>query len=121
MRIFQKSFAPFGATIIFAVAVGFVMASWTGANDPSRGKALYDAHCSACHGENGDGNGPDTARLSSRPTDFTSASDMAAVTHEVNEQVVAQGKPGTDMPGFGMVLSAEEMADLIVYQRAFLK
>jgi mono/diheme cytochrome c family protein len=46
---------------------------------------------------------------------------MANIPFELNEQVVAQGKPGTQMPGFAMVLSSEEIQDVIAYQRAFPK
>ncbi|SRR5579884_66507 len=91
------------------------------AADFTRGKTLYNAHCAACHGVLGDGNGPQADQYTPRPTDFTSATEMSAVPPDVNEQVVAQGKPGTGMPGFGLILSPEEFQDLIAYQRAFLK
>lgn len=110
----------FGAVLFFALIWIF---SWStlSAADLSRGKTLYDAHCAGCHGIQGDGNGPQASSLTPRPTDFTSATAMANVPYDVNEQAVAQGKPGTVMPGFGMVLSPEEIGDVIAYQRAFLK
>lgn len=91
------------------------------AADLSRGKILYDAHCAACHGISGDGRGPQAANFTPAPTDFTSATVMANIPFELNEQVVAQGKQGTRMPGFAMVLSSEEIQDVIAYQRAFPK
>jgi mono/diheme cytochrome c family protein len=35
------------------------------------GDALYDSHCSACHGAKGDGHAPQSAQLRPAPTDFT--------------------------------------------------
>jgi cytochrome c oxidase cbb3-type subunit 2 len=91
------------------------------AADLTQGKVLYDAHCAACHGINGDGNGPQAADFNPTPTNFTSATEMANVPFDVNELTVSQGKPGTGMPGFGMVLSPEEIQDVIAYERAFLQ
>src|SRR3569832_810804 len=97
----------------------FSAGSLLSAADLSRGKVLYDAHCASCHGIEGKGNGPAAAGFNPRPTDFTSAGEMAAVPFAANELAVAQGKPGTGMPGFGMVLSPEEIQAVIAYQRAF--
>ena len=36
-----------------------------------RGKALYQIHCQACHGESGAGDGPAAASLRVPPTDLT--------------------------------------------------
>lgn len=91
------------------------------AADLSRGKVLYDAHCASCHGVQGDGNGPQAGSFTPRPTNFTSGAAMAAVPFDANELAVAQGKPGTGMPGFGMVMSPEEIQDVIAYQRGFLQ
>jgi cytochrome c oxidase cbb3-type subunit 2 len=35
------------------------------------GKKIYQQRCTACHGENGDGNGPNSEHLITKPTDFT--------------------------------------------------
>lgn len=89
------------------------------AADLSRGKILYDAHCASCHGISGDGNGPQAANFTPGPTDFTNATVMATIPFDLNEQVVAQGKPGTGMPGFSMLFSPEELQEVISYQRSF--
>ena len=39
--------------------------------DANAGKLLYMQHCSACHGERGNGAGPAAAFLDPRPRDFT--------------------------------------------------
>lgn len=109
--------------LLVLIVVFSAVLSWRAllAADLTRGKILYDAHCAACHGIQGDGNGPRAESLTPPPTDFTSGSTMANVSLEVNEQVVAQGKPGTGMPAFGMILSPDEIQDVIAYQRAFLE
>src|SRR5262245_23910407 len=40
---------------------------------PMSGQDLYAAHCAACHGEKGDGNGPASRFLYPRPRDFGEA------------------------------------------------
>jgi cytochrome c oxidase cbb3-type subunit 2 len=39
--------------------------------DLTLGKNVYRANCEACHGEKGDGNGPQADRLKTKPRDFT--------------------------------------------------
>jgi mono/diheme cytochrome c family protein len=41
------------------------------AADTDFGKRLYLQHCAACHGEKGDGQGPEAHRLKIKPRDFT--------------------------------------------------
>jgi mono/diheme cytochrome c family protein len=36
-----------------------------------RGKIIYRENCAACHGEKGDGKGPEAQRLKTKPRDFT--------------------------------------------------
>ncbi len=36
-----------------------------------RGPDLYHAHCAACHGSDGKGNGPAAAALKTKPADLT--------------------------------------------------
>ncbi|VAX24843.1 hypothetical protein MNBD_IGNAVI01-474 [hydrothermal vent metagenome] len=36
------------------------------------GKKIFDNYCIACHGSNGKGDGPESYRLNTKPTDFTS-------------------------------------------------
>jgi mono/diheme cytochrome c family protein len=39
--------------------------------DEHFGKAVYDQHCAACHGINGDGKGPASVWLFPRPRNFS--------------------------------------------------
>lgn len=38
---------------------------------PAPGERVYLEHCAACHGQRGDGNGPEANRLKVKPRDFT--------------------------------------------------
>lgn len=75
---------------------------------PQEAKAaeLYTLHCSACHGENGDGNGRAARHLFPRPRDFRSerfrlASTVNGVpTPSDLETLTRQGMPGTTMRSF---------------------
>ncbi|MFX8457348.1 c-type cytochrome, partial [Acinetobacter baumannii] len=41
--------------------------------DLARGQALYAQNCASCHGLNGDGHGPDAAKLDPVPVAFADA------------------------------------------------
>jgi mono/diheme cytochrome c family protein len=122
MKTIQARFWPMALLLIPGLVLSVLFTQWPlSAADLTQGKVLYDAHCAACHGTNGDGNGPQAADFNPPPTNFTNAAEMANIPFDVNELTVSQGKPGTGMPGFGMVLSPEEIQDVIAYERAFLQ
>jgi high-affinity iron transporter len=122
MKTIPARFWPMALLLIPGLILIVLFTQWPlSAADLTQGKVLYDAHCAACHGTNGDGNGPQAADFNPPPTNFTNAAEMANIPFDVNELTVSQGKPGTGMPGFGMVLSPEEIQDVIAYERAFLQ
>ena len=43
------------------------------AEDPALGERIYRENCAACHGEKGDGKGPQADRLKTQPRDFTTS------------------------------------------------
>ena len=81
------------------------------------GEMLYEDNCAACHGELGDGTGPDAAGLSVLATDFTDQELMAGISGEQLYQVISEGA-GADMPAFGGQLSEEERWILAAYLRS---
>jgi mono/diheme cytochrome c family protein len=81
------------------------------------GKTLYEDNCAACHGEIGDGAGPEAAALSVPATDFTDQEMMAGISGEQLFQRISEGV-GTDMPAFAEQLSEEERWILASYLRS---
>jgi high-affinity iron transporter len=72
----------------------------TKAPDLARGAALYGQNCAACHGEAGDGHGPDAAKLDTPPIAFTDTDRARQRSLFGLYQVITQGLDGTAMPSF---------------------
>lgn len=68
--------------------------------DLARGAALYGQNCAGCHGEVGDGRGPDAAKLERPPVAFTDAERGRQRSVFALYQVVTQGLDGTAMASF---------------------
>jgi mono/diheme cytochrome c family protein len=83
-----------------------------------RGKALYAKNCALCHGDKGDGKGPEAAGLTPPPADFTSKEEMGR-TDGALFWVVSNG--GYPMPDYSKTLTENERWDLVNYVRAFVK
>src|SRR5262249_3285245 len=90
----------------------------TAAADPvAEGKRLYTQHCAACHGEQGDGNGPAARFLYPRPRNFSEArfrlasTGNAIPTDDDLLRVLTRGMPGSAMFPFGH-LSEDERKSL---------
>ena len=78
------------------------------------GKNVYDQHCAACHGINGDGNGPASVWLYPKPRNFSagqfkikSTPGQALPTDGDLLQSVTRGLPGSSMPSFSYLTTAE--------------
>ena len=85
------------------------------------GQAVYNRRCAACHGQSGDGNGPQAKFLDPRPRDyrlglfkFTSTPRGQKPTRKDLETFLRHGARGTSMPAFQW-LPEEEMQPLIDY------
>ncbi len=70
-------------------------------------RVVYAQHCSACHGEGGDGNGPASVWLFPRPRNFSaglfkikSTAGTALPTDADLLNSVTRGMPGSSMPSF---------------------
>lgn len=77
------------------------------------GAALYAAHCAACHGDSGRGDGPAAAGLSPRPGDLTTLTDRAggsfpqvAVMARIYGYAEGSGQ-ATAMPRFDTLVEGE--------------
>ena len=87
----------------------------------AHGAELYPAHCAACHGANGSGDGPEARSLAVPPADLTASHLWAHrdgqlfwwLSHGIE---APQG--GLSMPGFAGSLSDADLWDLIDAIRA---
>ncbi len=93
--------------------------------DRAQGKALFERHCAACHGENGDGSGEAERYLVPKARDFTagvykfrSTPSGTPPTDEDLYRTVKTGIPGTSMPSFAR-LSDDELASVIAHVKSY--
>ena len=82
---------------------------------PQHGAAIFNEYCASCHGEHGDGRGPDAARLERKPANFTDAAFMRGETPYDHLHVITLGKRGAAMPAWEDVLSLQERWDVLSY------
>lgn len=103
---------------VLSVSVGLGLATFHGlvricvaADSPdsplATGKSVYLEHCAACHGENGDGNGPAAVWVFPRPRNFSdglfkiqSTPSGSLPTDEDLFNTITRGMPGSSMPSF---------------------
>jgi len=90
------------------------------------GRVVYDRWCSRCHGADGDGNGPAAKFLMPKPRDFTlgvykykSTEGASLPSDEDIARVIAEGLPGTAMPGWKDVLGEAERRSLVTFIKTF--
>lgn len=89
-----------------------------------RGKAVYDQHCAACHGANGDGNGAAAVWLYPKPRDFSKGTFKVKSTPGQSLPTdadllgsITRGLPGSSMPSFSYLTDAERR-DVTDYVKA---
>ena len=80
------------------------------APDVQRGAALFAQNCAACHGMNGDGRGPDAAKLATPPIAFTDVVRARQRSTFALYQVIEQGIDGTAMQSFASLPSDDRWA-----------
>ncbi|MFQ5488169.1 MAG: c-type cytochrome [Gammaproteobacteria bacterium] len=86
--------------------------------DVQLGKRLYKQHCSACHGDRGDGASWAKNSLNPPPRDFTAAPSRAELSRERMITSVTHGRPGSAMMPFASRLSAHEIEAVVGYIRS---
>ncbi len=95
--------------------------------NPENGEAVYVQRCLMCHGEEGDGLGPAADRLNPPPRDFTlgqfkiksTGFDDPMANDSDIVRMIRDGMPGTAMPGWGDVLSEQDIRDVIHHIKVF--
>ncbi len=90
-----------------------------------RGHLVYQKYCIGCHGEYGDGDGPATPRLKTRPRDFTSgiykfrSTDSGSLPMEEDlYRTLTRGLARVSMPAFPFMPAGEKLA-VIEYIKNF--
>ena len=81
-----------------------------GAPDLLRGATLFAQNCAGCHGMNGDGRGPDAAKLATPPIAFADVARARQRSAFALYQVIDQGIDGTAMQSFESLPSDDRWA-----------
>lgn len=80
--------------------------------DRIRGSSLYQANCSPCHGQSGDGRGPRAYFINPKPRNFLLDTSRRWLNRPTLFQIITDGSIGTEMPSWGKVLNNQEIADI---------
>lgn len=132
----RRWLAVIGRWLVVVGLGALVIGQWPGAieaegpNVPvvqtAQGQQIYEERCAACHGINGDGQGPGAARLLVKPRDFTrdefkikSTQGDEFPSREDLIKVISEGMPGSSMPGWENVLTQADMGPLADYIQTF--
>lgn len=77
-----------------------------------RGSGLYQANCSPCHGQSGDGKGPRAYFINPKPRNFLLDTSRRWLNRPNLFKIITDGSLGTEMPSWGKVLNNQEIADI---------
>lgn len=120
----MRTFIPAAVLITSACAVLAAQppaAAGADSGGTSAGRIVYEQHCAACHGINGQGDGAAAVWLYPKPRHFNSGlfkikSTPAGVlpTDDDLFQVITRGMPGSSMPSF-TYLSEPERREVVQY------
>jgi mono/diheme cytochrome c family protein len=111
----------FGAVVI--TVLGGVMPRTPAAESAviPTGKGVYDQHCAACHGAEGDGNGSAAVWLFPKPRNFSAglfkiqSTPSGSLPSDADlYRSISQGLGGSSMPAF-QYLSERELLDVVEY------
>ncbi len=78
------------------------------------GQRVFTTHCARCHGDSGAGDGPDAANYLPPPANFR----QMQVSFNGARRVIRNGVPGSGMPAWPLLTSAEIQA-VTFYMRSF--
>jgi len=80
------------------------------------GRELYDRHCSTCHGKTGMGDGLKSAALTQSPGDF---SKRKYQKQKDGEQFYKTRTGRGEMPGYGGIITDDDIWRIVCYMRTF--
>lgn len=93
---------------------------WTVAGSPAHaveGQGVYLSACASCHGVAGDGRGEYAAALSAPLAPLNAPATLARSSDAELARVIAEGRPGTAMPGFAGRLTPAQIDAAAAYVR----
>lgn len=83
----------------------------------------YKVYCSRCHGDTGQGDGPDAASLSTKPRDFADCAVMSKISDQTIVKAIKNGGAAVglsrEMPAWGVALSNDKIGALAKFVRTF--
>lgn len=79
------------------------------------GKNIYEANCSACHGVNGEGDGPSAASLNPKPRNYKKDGFKYGSSLEEVRRTIIEGIEGTAMPEWSEILTDEQITQVAEY------
>lgn len=126
-RVFASVFA-----LSLCSTLGLAESGNTPHNDPfpkglqgnvAHGRVVFEENCLRCHGQRGDGKGPDVVTLDLKPLSFLTDSFRAEFGRRDIFTSTALGKLGTHMPTWLKNMDDQDVADVseYVYQRFVLR
>lgn len=85
-----------------------------------KGRTIYKANCSACHGETGKGDGPGAGVLKPPPRDHTDYAYMSTLTDEEIGKIIQMGGAikGKPLMPSSPQIRGEELDALVAYIRS---
>ena len=83
----------------------------------NQGQTLYQENCVTCHDQDGKGNGPEVASLSTQPKDFTDQAFMAQSSSASLYQAITAGI-APNMPAYTSLLDDNERWAIVAYLRS---
>ena len=83
--------------------------------DARLGENFFMGNCAACHGTLGDGQGPRAYFMTVKPRNFLDEHSRSTLNRPAIFSAATDGRPGTEMPAWGKVLSEQEIANVAEY------
>jgi mono/diheme cytochrome c family protein len=116
MRIFSRNMtATLSLGLISLLCIPLLYAQEY-PSDTTRGKAVYQRHCQACHGVGGLGDGPDAKALKVAPANFHRFSSFLKSDEELL-RTIEHGVVFSPMHSWRGQLTDGEMQDVVSYVR----
>jgi mono/diheme cytochrome c family protein len=116
MRIFSRSMTVTLSLGLIGLLCAPLLRAQEYPSDSTRGKAVYERQCQACHGVGGWGDGPDAKDLKVAPANFHRFSSFLKSDEELL-RTVEHGVVFSPMHSWRGRLTDGEMQDVVAYIR----